>query len=106
MLRVAEPFPDLPTAEKFFNEQEDVQADTILVYDYACGLLSSVIARTRYMKNRNEPVPDRVKSWAGRMKAYVDKFLLGDESVNTDILESVYDVDDATWNPWDAPELE
>ena len=40
------------------------------------------------------------------LEAFVDKFLLGDESVDTDILESVYTVDDATWNPWDAPKLE
>jgi hypothetical protein len=40
------------------------------------------------------------------LEAFVDKFLLGDESVDTDILESIYDVDDATWNPWDAPELQ
>jgi hypothetical protein len=40
------------------------------------------------------------------LEAYLDKFLLGKNDVNTDILRSKYtDLDRAKWIPWSTPEL-
>jgi hypothetical protein len=40
------------------------------------------------------------------LEAYLDKFLLGKNDVNTDILRSKYtDLDRAEWIPWSTPEL-
>ncbi|MEY4546755.1 MAG: hypothetical protein RL685_2950 [Pseudomonadota bacterium] len=40
------------------------------------------------------------------LEAYVDKFLLGKQDVNTDILRSRFNIDIATWIPWRTPTLE
>ena len=41
------------------------------------------------------------------LEAYLDKFLLGDENVNTDILRSKFtSIDVETWIPWETPSLE
>ncbi|MCX7725458.1 MAG: carboxypeptidase-like regulatory domain-containing protein [Chitinispirillaceae bacterium] len=40
------------------------------------------------------------------LEAFVDKFLLGKENVNTDILKSKFTtIDEKTWIPWEIPEL-
>jgi hypothetical protein len=40
------------------------------------------------------------------LEAYVDKYLLDQEDVDTDILRSTYTIDTATWIPWDTPVLQ
>jgi hypothetical protein len=40
------------------------------------------------------------------VEAHLDKFLLGQENVDTDILRSRFNVDTATWIPWDTPVLQ
>jgi hypothetical protein len=40
------------------------------------------------------------------LEAYVDRYLLGQEDVDTDILRSRYDIDTDTWIPWGTPLLE
>jgi hypothetical protein len=40
------------------------------------------------------------------VEAFVEKFLLGDTSVNTDIAISPYDPDLSRWITWDTPQLE
>ncbi|SMO80058.1 T9SS type A sorting domain-containing protein [Gracilimonas mengyeensis] len=40
-----------------------------------------------------------------RVEAFVDRFLMGDESVDTDVAETPYDVDIDPWTPWETPAL-
>jgi len=41
------------------------------------------------------------------LEAYLDKYLLGQEDVDTDILRSKFtDIDTETWIPWETPSLE
>ena len=40
------------------------------------------------------------------LEAYVDRFLLGKEGVNTDILRSRFTIDTDTWIPWSTPVLQ
>jgi hypothetical protein len=69
----AESFPDIPIAEKY-QEGPDEQAEFVFIYDFACGALSSLRARMKYMNDNNIAIPDSVKSWAMHSKFLVDKF--------------------------------
>lgn len=69
----AEPFPDIPIAEKF-GEGPDKPADFVFLYDFACGALASLRARMKYMKDNNLTLPEAVTSWALHSKFLVDKF--------------------------------
>ncbi|WP_437740532.1 hypothetical protein WMF39_33325 [Sorangium sp. So ce1504] len=40
------------------------------------------------------------------LEAYVDRYLLGKEDVDTDILRSKYTIDTDTWIPWETPTLQ
>jgi hypothetical protein len=40
------------------------------------------------------------------LEAYVDRFLLGQEDVDTDILRSMFTIDTNTWIPWETPTLQ
>jgi hypothetical protein len=45
-------------------------------------------------------------SQRAELAAFVDKFLVGDESADTDISTSPYNTDLSSWITWDTPALE
>jgi hypothetical protein len=40
------------------------------------------------------------------VEAFVNRFLLGDDSTDTNIIKDSYDSDLSQWIPWDTPTLE
>jgi hypothetical protein len=45
-------------------------------------------------------------SQAPEVQAFVNKFLLGDESANTSVARDAYNTDLSRWVTWSTPELE
>lgn len=43
---------------------------------------------------------------AADVDAFVNRFLLGDERVDTNIMKDSYETDLSRWIPWDTPTLE
>jgi hypothetical protein len=45
-------------------------------------------------------------SQAADVEAFIDRFLLGDESVDTNITKDSYNTDMSRWIPWETPTLQ
>lgn len=66
--------PPMPEAEIFGVDEQPRVAEYIILYDFACGALSSLRARMKYMAKHGIEVPQCVKAWAGSSKFIIDKF--------------------------------
>lgn len=73
------PAADMPMAD-FPKDGIDVRAERLLLYDYGCGMYSSVLIRVREWLAGRLHVPPFVIAWACTTKYLVDLFHFGKKS--------------------------